>query len=423
MAQASLNIDGMAFCTLDIAGSSMPPSMNLIENILIMEGFGMGLPTMRLSLYDEKETLSRDLNLKEGTTISIRLGKTADAAPEYKFRVFGWGRHRNSSGKVLNVVCILDAPKFGAGTNTESFEGSSANVMQQIAERSSLRYEGPKGDTKDTQVWLNIGHTRLSFSEDVAAHGYMSDQSCMARCVRMDGTLVYKDLMAVLKEEPKNTLIHNKDGAGATGNAVDVREAKDRSYSGLFSHFVNYGHKLFGHDFGSDDATFSIESIDVEAPSAAGVPVNEEVLAMLKDRGARISYAGFDPGTGPDEGFNIHEFYERAYYQNVRFLAMLSEGVIALTDSATEVKTFESIDYQQGSGAKGPSSPPPNDIAGRYVVGGKTIMIKGGKKYSELFYLYRPFLTEAGNPSGTAAPKKTVNASSSGVNTSSRNFT
>nr|DAF93675.1 MAG TPA: hypothetical protein [Myoviridae sp. ctshb19] len=421
MAQTSLNIEGMAFCTLDIAGSSMPPSMNMIENILIMEGFGMGLPTMRLSLYDEKETLSRDLNLKEGTTIAIRLGKTADSAPELKFRVFGWGRHRNSSGKVLNVVCILDAPKFGAGSFAESFEGSSANVMQQIAERSGLRFEGPSGGTKDTQVWINANLTRMSFSEDVAMRGYMSDSSCMARCVRMDGTLVYKDLMAVLKEQPKNTLIHNKDGSGVTGNAVDVREAKDRSYSGLFAHFVNYGHKLFGHDFGEQE--FSIESIEVDAPSAAGVPVNAEVLATLNDRGARVTYAGFDPGTGPDEGFNIHEKYERAYYQNVRMLSLLSEGVVALTDSATEVQTFQSIDYQQGVGAKGPADGVANDIAGRYIVGGKTIMIKGGKKYSELFYLYRPFLTEAGNPTGTAAPKKTVNASSSGVNTSSRNFT
>jgi hypothetical protein len=424
MAQASLNIEGMAFCTLDIAGSPMPPSMNMIENIWIMEGFGMGLPTMKLSLYDEKETLSRDLNLKEGTTISIRLGKTADTAPEMKFRVFGWGRPRNSSGKVIHVACILDAPKFGAGSMTESFDGHSANVMQQIAERSSLRYEGPGGATKDTQVWLNVSQTRMSFSEDVAMRGYISDESCMARIVRMDGTLVYKDLMAVLKEEPKNTLVHNKDGAGASGKSVDVRAAKDRSYSGLFSHYINYGHKLFGHDFGSDDgAQFSIESMDITAPGAAGVPVNMEVAAELKERGARVTYSGLDPGTGPDEGFNVHEKYERAYYQNVRLLSMFSESVIALSDTATEIQSFQSIDYQQGVGAKGPSAPTPNDIAGRYIVGGKTIMVKGGKKYAELFYLYRPFLTEAGNPAGTSAPKKTGSASTSGVNTSSRNFT
>lgn len=419
MAQASLNIEGMAFCTLDIDGSPMPPSMNMIENIWIMEGFGMGLPAMKMSLYDEKETLSRDLNLKNGTTITLRMGKTAETAPEYKFRVFGWTRPRNSSGKVLHIVCIYNSPKFGAGSFAESFDAASSNVMQQLAELSGLLYDGPSKPTNDTQIWLNLNTTRLGFSEDMAMRGYVDDTSCMARCVRMDGTLVYKDLMAVLNETPKQTLVHNKDGAGATGTSVDVRSAKDMSVSGLFTHFVNYGHKLFGHAFADETSALAIETMDINAP-AAGVPVNTEILAQLKERGARVSYSGLDPGTGPDEGFNIHEHYERAYYQNVRLLSMFSERVVALTDSATDIKSFTSIDFQQGAGAKGDVQPASNDIAGRYVVGGKTIMIKGGKKYAEILYLYRPFLSEQGNPSGLSQPKKQVSASKSGVDQTSR---
>jgi hypothetical protein len=419
MAQASLNIEGMAFCTLDIDGSPMPPSMNMIENIWIMEGFGMGLPAMKLSLYDEKETLSRDLNLKNGTTITLRMGKTAETAPEYKFRVFGWTRPRNSSGKVLHIVCIYNSPKFGAGSFAESFDAASSNVMQQLAELSGLLYDGPSKPTTDTQIWLNLNTTRLGFSEDMAMRGYVDDTSCMARCVRMDGTLVYKDLMAVLNETPKQTLVHNKDGAGAVGTSVDVRSAKDMSVSGLFTHFVNYGHKLFGHAFADETSALAIETMDINAP-AAGVPVNTEILAQLKERGARVSYSGLDPGTGPDEGFNIHEHYERAYYQNVRLLSMFSERVVALTDSATDIKSFTSVDFQQGAGAKGDVQPAPNDIAGRYVVGGKTIMIKGGKKYAEILYLYRPFLSEQGNPSGLSQPKKQVSASKSGVDQTSR---
>lgn len=419
MAQASLNIEGMAFCTLDIDGSPMPPSMNMIENIWIMEGFGMGVPAMKLSLYDEKETLSRDLNLKNGTTITLRMGKTAETAPEYKFRVFGWTRPRNSSGKVLHIVCTYNAPKFSAGSFAESFDANSSVVMQQLAELSGLQYEGPAKPTNDTQIWLNLNTTRLGFSEDMAMRGYVDDTSCMARCVRMDGTLVYKDLMAVMNETPKQTLVHNKDGAGATGTSVDVRSAKDMSVSGLFTHFVNYGHKLFGHTFANELTGLSIETMDINAP-AAGVPVNTDILAQLKERGARVSYSGLDPGTGPDEGFNIHEHYERAYYQNVRLLSLFSERVVALTDTATDIKTFSSIDFQQGAGAKGDVQPASNDIAGRYIVGGKTIMIKGGKKYAEIIYLYRPFLSEQGNPSGISQPKKQGNASASGVDQTSR---
>lgn len=415
--QASLNIDGIAFCTLDIEGAQMPPSPNLIENIMIFEGFGMGLPTMKLSLFDENETLSRDLNLQNGTQIKLRLGKSAAAAPEYAFSVFGWKRPNNAQGKVLHVVCILNKPKFSAGAFCEAFEGTSANAMQQVAELSGLLYEGPKTPTADTQYWINLNTTRISFTEDMAMRGFTNPQSCMCRVVRADGTLVYKDLMEVLKEEPEFKLCLNTEGTGG-GSTISVRAAKDASTSGLFTHFINYGHKLFSHSFDGEDT--AIESLDINA-TGAGVPVNAQILSEIKERGSRVSYSGFDFGTGPEDGYNYHENYEQAYYQNVRLLSLFSERVTAIADTVTEIKSLTSIDFEQGSNAKG--SPAPNDVAGRYLVGGKTIVIKNGTKYAEAFYLYRPFITEEGNANGAKSSPQKVSASTSGVDQSSRNFT
>jgi len=420
MAQAALNIDGLAFCTLDIENASVPPSMNMIETILIMDGFGMGLPVMRMRLYDEDDKLSRDLNLKNGTLVTIRLGKSAQEAPSYKYRVFGWSRTRSSTGKILSIVLIFDAPKFGAGAYSEYFEGATSLVMQQMAELSGLKYDGPAKTTDDNQNWLNLNTTRLAFSEDVAMRGYANDQSCMARLVSMDGTLIYKDLMALLNETPKFSLAHNTDGAGGNGKVINVRAAKDKSVAGLFTHYVNYGHKSFGHSF--EDEFTAIETLDVKA-QGAGLPVNPDVLAQLQERGSRVSYTGLDYGTGPEEGFNVHEHYERAYYQNVRLLSLFSERLVAITDSATELRSFSAIEFNQGAGAKGSSAPTPADVTGKYIVGGKCVVIKNGTKYSEVFYLYRPFIGEAGNTNGTSAAKTQVKASNSGVDTSSRNFT
>lgn len=414
--QASLNIDGIAFCTLEIEGAKMPPSPNLIDNIMIMEGFGMGLPTMKLSLLDENETLSRDLNLKNGSPIRLRMGKSADAAPEYSFVVFGWKRPNNAVTKILDIVCIYNCPKFGAGVFCEAFEGHSANAMQQIAELSGLRFEGPSETPVDTQWWMNLNTTRLSFTEDVAMRGFVNPQSCMSRIVRADGTLVYKDLMKVLQEQPKFKICQNTEGTSG-GTTISARAVKDGSSSGLFTHFVNYGHKLFTHTFDGEDS--SIESLDINA-SGAGVPINTQVLSDLKERGARVTHAGYDYGTGPDEGSNYHENYEQAYYQNVRLLGLFSERVTAITDSVTELKTFTSVDFEQGSNAKGQAAA--NDVAGRYLIGGKTIVIKKGTKYSEVIYLYRPFITEAGNPNGVNSSPKKVSASASGVDQSSRDF-
>lgn len=414
--QASLNIDGIAFCTLEIEGAKMPPSPNLIDNIMIMEGFGMGLPTMKLSLLDENETLSRDLNLKNGTPIRLRLGKSASDAPEYSFVVFGWKRPNNAVTKILDIICLYNAPKFGAGVFCEAFEGNSANAMQQVAELSGLRFEGPQTPPVDTQWWMNLNTTRISFTEDIAMRGFINPQSCMARTVRADGTLVYKDLMQVLQETPKFKICQNTSGTSG-GQVVNARAVKDGSTSGLFTHFVNYGHKLFLHTLDGEDS--SIESLDVNT-SGAGVPINSTVLAELKERGARVTHAGYDYGTGSDEGSNYHDNYEQAYYQNVRLLGLFSERITAITDSVTELKTFTSVDFEQGSNAKG--QPAANDVAGRYLIGGKTIVIKKGTKYSEVFYLYRPFITEAGNPNGVNSSPKKVSASASGVDQSSRDF-
>lgn len=419
MAQAALNIDGLAFCTLDIENASVPPSMNMIETILIKDGFGMGLPVMRMRLYDEDDKLSRDLNIKDGTLVTIRLGKSAAEAPSFPFRVFSWKRDRNSQGKVLEITLIYNAPKFGAGSYSEFFEGSTSAVMQQLAELSGLQYDGPKKKTDDVQNWLNLNESRIAFSEDLAMRGYADEQSCMARCVTMEGILVYKDLMAMLREPAKHTLVHNTEGAGSTGKTIDVRAAKDKSVSGFYTHYVNYGHKVFGHSFTAED--FKIETLDVNV-QGAGLPVNTDVLAQIKERGARVSYTGLDPGTGPDEGFNVHAKYEQAFYQNVRLLSLFSERMVALTDSVTDLRTFTVVEFNQGSGSKAGSSTAPTDVAGKYIVGGKDIIIKNGTKYSEVFYIYRPYISESGNTSGTSAAKAQVKASSSGVDKTSRNF-
>lgn len=418
MAQATLNIDGQVFCTLDIDGSPMPPSANMIETVIVMEGFGMPLPVLKMSLYDDNETLSKDLNLKNGTLIKIRLGKSSSESPESAFRVFGWGRPRNSTGKVLHIVALFDCPLFGAGAYSESYEGTSKDVMAKIASACGLKFEGPSANTDDSQVWLNFNTTRLSFTEDIAMRGFVNESSCMVRCVSTDGTLHYKNLMEVIKQEPKHSISHNSNGKGKSGKPIDVRGAKDTSVSGVFTHFMNYGFTLHGHDFDEEQHAFASLDVDVQG---VDVPINKEVKGQLEN-GSRVSYFGLDYRHGPNDGYNLHENYERAYYQNVRLLGLFSERVTAIADEATDTTLFEPVDFTQGAGGKGQQSPATNDVSGKYILGGRTKVIKGGTKYSELFYLYRPFITEAGNPGGLSPQKKTGQASSSGVDQSARNF-
>lgn len=411
--QATLSIEGLAYCSIDIEGSSVPPSMNMLNSILIMDGFGMGLPVLQLILNDEKESLSKELAIADGSKITIRIGKDTKNINECPFRVFGFRRSRSSGGPRLEIVGLLDVPLFGAGAFTEAYRLSSSDMMAKIAEACGLKYEGPKENTDDLMTWINVNCTRLSFTEDVAMRGYTSETSCMSRIVTMDKILRYKNLFDILKDKPTHTFVHDATGAGTEGKAISVREARDASASGIGSHYINYGQKHYQHSGTGTD----VEILKLTAPLlGTGLPVNKEVLQQLLERGSRVTYSGFDPGSAPALDDAVHQFYENAYYQNLRFLSMFSERLTLLTDQCTAAKTFDPVAYLLKNDKSG-TSQVSADVSSNYVLGGKTIQIKNGSKYAEVHYLYRPFVStpiKEGTDQGTVPTKQNATATAAG---------
>lgn len=386
MAIASLNIDKIIFCTLEVEGTNVPPSVDMIESILIMDGFGIAVPSMRMNLYDSDDILSRKLNLQNGTKVNIRLGKDSTTAPEYSFRVFGWGRPRASSGRILQIACVLDCPKYSAGAYSEVFSGNSSDVMAQVAQTCGLTYDAPRVTPTDSMNWMNFNATRLSFTEDVAVHGYASDQSCMYRMLRADGVLTYKDLIDVVKQNPLYSFCHNTD-KGNTSTIYDVRIVKDASTSGVFTYFMNYGTKRHGHDY--KNTNFSLKSLTLDTQGGT-IPVNTDISGQI-DNQSRVEYSGYDPGTGSEDGNNVHPFYQTAFYQNRRLMNLFSERLITISDVFTDTNIFTTCEFVEGPGAQ-QGAVATHDVAGTYLIGGKTRVIKYGTKYSEAHYMYRPFV-------------------------------
>jgi hypothetical protein len=311
-------------------------------------------------------------------------------------------------------VALYDCPQFGAGAFTEAFQKSSSDVMKEIAALCDLKFDGPDSNTDDLMVWLNLNLTRLAFTEEVAMRGYMSDQSCMARCLTMDGILKYKNLFQVLEKDPTHTFVHNSGGPGLKGVIVPVREAKDASASGFSSFYTNYGQKHFTH--GGDGAENEIGNVDVPL-LGAGLPVNEDVRSQIKGRGSRVTYSGYDPGTGSTPNPNVHEFYEKAYYQNLRFLSLFSERIILMVDQCTDVETFDPVAYvlKNNHGGQLKQS---TAVSSKYLHGGKTLIIKNGMRYSEAHYLYRPFINALGRGAVAGAEDTSTTAQNANANAS-----
>lgn len=400
--EAVIDVDGIAYCSLHIEGASVPPTMNFVDTIYIQDGFAMAVPVLQLVLNDSLGTLSADMNLQDGTLITIKLGKDRSKVKSRKFRVYSYKKETTAQGPHLVVTAILDCPKWISGVYTESFQGSSSSVLQQVASKSGLKFDGPKG-TDDSMVWLNVNKNRAAFSEDVALRGYSSKKSCMYRILTMDKELRYKDLFDVLKESPKYSFLQNVETGAATGKPIIVRETQDGSVSGFPTHFNNYGQKQYEHslDAGGQKST---ESLSAPVLGNA-LPINEDVRSEIKDRGARISYTGWDTGTEPKKASNLHRYYEPAMYQNLRYYGLFSERLTVLSDMYTDASTFDCADYKH-TDHKGSDFKHSSSLEGKWLIGGKTVWIKAGHKYSEIFYLYRPTIMEGGssNSAGSASP-------------------
>lgn len=392
--EAVLDVDNIAYCTINIEGSRVPPSANMVDSIYIQDGgFGSPIPVLQLILNDQHGSLDEDLNLQDGTLITIKLAKQRDSVKTRKFRVFHFNKQTTSSGPKMVVTCLFDAPKWNTGVYTESYRGNSDSVMSQIAAAAGLDYDGASG-TDDVQTWLNINKTRTAFSEDIAMRGYVGPQSCMYRVLTVDKVVKYKDVFKALGEAPKWSLHMNTDEATAEATPIVIRETQNASSSGIFTHMMNYGQYQYEHSL---DVAGQQNTTGLDAPVfGSALPINADVRSEIAARGARVSYTGWDTGTEPKPASNLHTYYEKAMYQNMRYLGLMSERVKVLTDEYTETEVFDCVTYKHAE-QDGSEFKEKKGLGGKWIIGGRTIWIKAGHKYCEVFFLYRPTLNETGS--------------------------
>jgi hypothetical protein len=401
-----LNVKNLAYVQLKIEKVIIPPSYNLIKHIMLQEGIGYAVPVLQINFMDATGTLQNELSLTPGVVCDITITRDIEQSSPYsgEFSLWGLERYVDSEGPALKALFILNVPKYAAGVYCENFRTVSSDVLAQVAGRGGLRYSGPMGATNDKMNWLNINQTRSSFSEEVAMHGWQSATSCMMRAVTLDKELRYKNIFEELAKSEKATLLLNYPEQGAS--PIVMRETVDVSSSSVFSHWVNYGQNQHEHTLDSKGQ----QKRDKMSAQKMGdkLPINDKIKGEISELGARVNYVQWDPGTEPNDQSNLHTHYEEASYQNLRGSGLWGEKIRTLTPFPTNLATFDCIKYLQ----KDPSANSFVDSRarnGKYLVSGRTIIIKNGHNYSEVIDLFRPYVNNAGASTDEATPA-TANA-------------
>lgn len=369
-----LNIKNQVFITIKIDGQ--PLEYVVIKDLTLAEGNGAYAPTMRLELDDPTSLLAQSRALSEGNLVEVLISRSQDSnsAEARRYRIFGPTRENNSYNNNILIVGILDSPKYLTASIRSCHTGTSDQVLKEVAGLCGLEYEGPSNGRalNDRQNWWDVCTTRARFVYEVVRHGYMDDKSCMESVVTSTQDLRYRNIIDEINtplDKIKYVFTHS-----TLDNALDsgkkefiVKEARDRSTSGAMANWVNYGSTRCRNNI--DGVQKNRKEVQVKAPGQY-LAINQEISEMVKR--TRFDYAQIDCS-------NTHKDYENAWYQNLKQLALFTETMSLLVTDVTDIKLLDPIIYRQADAD--PTEKVRNED--RYIVTGKTIVVRGGVHYAE----------------------------------------
>lgn len=386
-----LIIQDRIFVKIMIDGKELQGA-NLVDTLALIEGVAATTPSIMMVLNDHSQRLIKELCLTDGNSLVVTVGRSPEDLKTVtrQYRLFSVKNIDGQQGPRVTLIGLLDAPAYNLTKVSESYEGTTAQVMEQIAKKCQLDFDGPQAingrQVKDSQVWLNVSKNRGAFvQQGLARFGYMDEHSAMHAALTSLGVLKYRNLMDLVNtpvEKIKYVFVNNIE----TGDQDESKQvyvvstSKERSDAGMMNATQNYGSVQVTHGVTGESKIENKVDVKTSAPYLA---INDQVAQTVGQ--AKFVYTPIDCG-------NTHENYERAKYQNMRQLGLFSERESLLVLEPTEVQLYDPVIYKQANAD--PERPSRNtDI---YIVVGKTIFVKAGTQYAERIELVRMSITEKG---------------------------
>lgn len=337
----------------DISAVNMLPSMHITTSA---RG---ALPLLTLQLDDVRHQLDT-IGMQDGIPIRVVMAANGNKSRTYHFRKFNHNKAQNSGYYTWTVFGYWDAPKYWNASTAETFQGTSSELLANIANVCSMKYDGPT--TSDAQLWLPQNMRYREWAKDAAIHGYINDQSCMALGVGLDGTLRYRDVNNL--PPPTRTVKSFLPDA----EAYTAIEAVLTSGSGFNNALTGYQNMRMAQSVVANSDTYS------ELNFRSGVK-SPQFNIPLRDTLVRGSVR-----FGPVDCGNVHTHYEQAQYQNQRYSNMYMLGMEILVSSQTELQLLENFNYS----TQKENTDPDVVNSGIYILTSHAIYVKGANYMEKL---------------------------------------
>lgn len=334
-------------------------AINLMNWLHIATTFRHKMPMIGFQIVDVQRVFDR-IGLLDGTPLRVVVRPNGKDSKTYVFRKFNHKREFNGEAYTWSIYGYWDAPLYWAASSVRAVEGTSNVVLQEIASTCSLKYDGTT--TNDSQIWVPRNRSYSTWAKDIVDHAWVSDTSCMAIGVDLDGTLRVKNVNNL--PEPSKRIL----GYTYAKDALTASDIQVSASSGLNNALTGYHNMRVGQSITADETQQAIKDLSF-TPNVKAPLYNQELKDQLGRGSVRFS---------PIDAGNVHLNYEKAQYQNLRYRNMFSLGLEALMVDCIDVQLGERITV--GLQTEETSQDTPN--SGVYTITGHAIYTQGAN-YSE----------------------------------------
>lgn len=365
------NINDSIKCAIFIEGQEFAlDAGNALQVLHITASTLFKLPTLHLEMLDVLNIMP-SYALEDNAKITVVLKGLYDYTRE--FRVLRWQPQMIGAGFRYVIDGIWNAPRYWMGTDNAGMSGTSSTVLERIAKDCGLSVYETNAKTSDSMTWMQGNRSYSDFARHIARHGYVSDTSHMMLAVDSLGFMRYLDA---------NKLTAPKIQASLTPQPAEgvlmLTDFKPVTRSGVSNALGGYRYETYTQQGDAASRISPREDALTYAADSRYPLINTKVREDI-ERGP-IRFSPIDFG-------NVHENYERARYQNMRYNLVKSLSGLFLFPFQTPLEPGNQIAFTQTAGTKS------TQYNGDYTVTEKTILIQG-KSYNEKLVAMRGGLSE-----------------------------
>ena len=283
-----------------------------LKDFTLIEEAGNVLP--QFELVFTTRTIELLSELTEGNVLQISLGRDALELTPAPFIIFSKRVAKSGQDKYsVRLTGLYAAPKYIAEDRTGWYEGSSVQVIEEVAGRY-FRVQNEASSSSDVQVWLQTSIPDKAFVTKVWMHSYL-EGSVLLLAITSVGDFLIKDVKRLAGQEPRWRFVPRR----ASG-------AREVDYTGDYEVISETG---FLNQYAGYRRT--VNKLEVESSTLSTIEVNASPILGLSpvlDRSAEISKRVVKQMPYCD---NVHSHYWDAYFHNLALLSALSSTRIRLS--------------------------------------------------------------------------------------------